>query len=292
MATTLPAECLDDKQSREANPPASGPIETVDPVKPKPNGRKARPQATSPKKPKTEVASTAEEACAKPLVEETPADQAMPVLTPMVIVELAIEAQTRFFQDQHGDVFAWISTTGENQHFECLRLGSKAFRARLLDLIKDKTGSVPQPIEIKQAIEILDLRAYNSQRTELANRRSGNGDRTLIDLGDPKWRMVAVTAKGWKIEQQPEPLFYRTQHQQSLVEPVSGGEGHGFRPGHGMVRFSRAVPDAAIGDCAGQFGYPRHHPACMERRPVAGSRNPGCDAEERHGGEHPAAAVV
>ena len=190
------------------------------------NGRKARQQTTPPEKPQGEVVSTAEPSASSP-AEQTPAPTPSPTqttLTPMGIVDLAIEVQTRFFQDQHGDVFSWISTIGEDRHSECLRLRSKAFRARLLDLIREKTGSVPNPSELKQAIEILELRAYDSQRIELANRRRGSNDGAFIDLGDPEWKMIAVTPKGWEIVQHPGPLFYRTKHQLPLVEPISGGD--------------------------------------------------------------------
>lgn len=226
MATTFSSERLDDKQVREAESTDTGPAQSDAGAKPGRNGRKARQQTTPPERPQGEVVPTAEPSASSP-AEQTPDPTPSPLpttLTPMGIVDLAIEAQTRFFQDQHGDVFSWISTVGEGQHFECLRLRSRAFRARLLDLIREETGSVPNPSELKQAIEILELRAYDSQRIELANRRRGNSDAAFIDLGDPEWKMITVTPKGWEIGQHPGPLFYRTKHQLPLGEPISGGD--------------------------------------------------------------------
>jgi len=157
----------------------------------------------------------------------------LPTLTPMGIVTLAIEADTKFFQDQHGDVFAWISTARGEPHFECLRIRSKAFQARLLDLIRAKRettneaeggNSLPTPSDIRHAIELLELQAYDSHRIELANRCRANDDGTLIDLGDPNWKMIAMTPKGWEIVGHSGPLFYRTRHQRPLVEPIRGGD--------------------------------------------------------------------
>lgn len=232
MATTLSSGRLDNKQVREAESTATDPVQSDAGAKPGRNGRKAKLQPTPPKITEGHVASSAGEAAAKPPGEETP-DQTLPTLSPMGIVQLATEADTRFFQDQHGDVFAWISTAHGEPHFECLRIRSKPFQARLLDLIRAKrrtnedgegTASLPTPGDIKQAIELLELQAYDSQRIELANRRRASGDGALIDLGDHDWKMISVTPKGWDVVRHSGPLFYRTQHQQPLVEPIRGGD--------------------------------------------------------------------
>jgi hypothetical protein len=150
--------------------------------------------------------------------------ECMEVSTTMRIVQLVDRAKVQFLQDQHGEVFAWIPTMEEDRHWECLRLNSRAFRARVLDLVHAGARQMPSPKAIRQAIEILELQAYSSRRVELANRRTVQGNRTLLDLGDPGWRMIAVTTEGWKVEPQSEPLFYRAQHQHPLIEPVGGSD--------------------------------------------------------------------
>ncbi len=146
-------------------------------------------------------------------------------LTPEVIVQIARTNGTDFFQDQHGNVFAWIrKTDGEKSHFECLRIRSRDFLARLLELIKAKTNTSPPPAALKQAIEILGIQAYGTTRKELDNRRKAVGEETFIDLGDPDWRMVRVTRQEWKVQEQELPRFFRPQHMLALPEPVKGGD--------------------------------------------------------------------
>ncbi|MCX7411269.1 MAG: hypothetical protein NTZ32_24595 [Planctomycetales bacterium] len=145
-------------------------------------------------------------------------------LTPEAIVTYAREADFKFFQDQYGSVFAWVPTgEGERKHNECLRIRSRSLLARLLELIKYRTKSMPQLSTLKQAIEILELEAFGSPKKNLDNRRVTVGDETFIDLGDENWRMVRITRQGWEAVPQEEARFFRPQHVQALPEPIPGG---------------------------------------------------------------------
>ena len=118
-----------------------------------------------------------------------PVQNAPVTLTPEAIVNFGREEGMEIFQDQHGNVFAWIrKTDGEQSHFECLRIRSRAFLARFLQLIKEKTNTSPPPSALKQAIELLEIQAYGTAKRNLENRRKVVGDETFIDLGDPEWR--------------------------------------------------------------------------------------------------------
>jgi len=210
---------------------------TAGQLEPKRNGRKHRASA-KPIQRNTEVgmvpvnereieslsARENDEADGKPNNGDETTEKSTDNLTPMVIVQHAKDAGTNFFQDQHGDTFAWIPTVNGDAHFECLRLRSRGFRARLLELIQSRATTSPQPSAIKQAIEVAELQAHGFQGIELANRRKTVGERTLIDLGDPGWNMVVVTRQGWNTQRQDGPIFYRTQHQRPLIEPAGGGD--------------------------------------------------------------------
>lgn len=146
-------------------------------------------------------------------------------LTPEAIVNFGREEGMEIFQDQHGNVFAWIrKTDGVQSHFECLRIRSRAFLARFLQLIKEKTNTSPPPSALKQAIEILEIQAYGTAKRNLENRRKVVGDETFIDLGDPEWRMVVVTRHQWQVRSQECPRFFRPQHLLSLPDPEEGGD--------------------------------------------------------------------
>ena len=53
--------------------------------------------------------------------------------------------------------------------------------------------------------------------------RSESGLSYFIDLGDPTWRAVEVTAAGWEIVPRPEVHFRRSPGQLALPEPGRGG---------------------------------------------------------------------
>ena len=69
--------------------------------------------------------------------------------TALAIIKLAEAENAVFFPDQHGDAFAWIPAAQPSRHFECHRLGTRAFRARLLALAKLKAKIQPMPSDLK-----------------------------------------------------------------------------------------------------------------------------------------------
>ena len=160
------------------------------------------------------------------VVEVNDEKQDKPVIwTPESIAEFARKDGAEFFQDQHGKVFAWIrKTEGVQSHFECIDIKSRAFKARLLERIKAKTNTSPPPKALKKAIELLDIQAYGSPKRDLDNRRKVVDGEIFIDLGDPLWKMVAVTRDGWQVRNQDSPRFFRPQHLLSLPEPAQGGD--------------------------------------------------------------------
>lgn len=123
-------------------------------------------------------------------------------LTPVVIAQFAHEADVRFFQDQHGNVFAWVLVqAGGKEHFECLGIKSRTFLARLLELIKQRTELMPQLSVLKQAIEILQLEAYRAPKQKLdigpENQRTderllGSADGRFVAGGKPEF------TRSWK----------------------------------------------------------------------------------------------
>ena len=132
--------------------------------------------------------------------------------------------QMVFFPDSYGKVFAWIRTTDDDAHFECLPVRSRAFRSRFLKQVRQSTGTLPQPSIIKKAIEIIELNAYTEQKRILDLRRKMVGPNVLIDLADSAWRCIEVGQAGWKIKIPNGPLFYRTQQQLPITEPIEGGD--------------------------------------------------------------------
>ncbi len=147
-----------------------------------------------------------------------------PTLTPDAFIRNVIRAGVRFFCDQHGATFVWITVHGPQTHNECLKLRSKQCRSRLVELIRQRTGAYPTPKILRQAIELMELIASTSERRELSNRCALQGDEILIDVGDSEWREISVTKSGWCVRGQRDPVFFRTQHSRELPIPQSGGD--------------------------------------------------------------------
>ena len=151
-------------------------------------------------------------------------EEARTDLTPEKLIGLADNKDAQFFHDQHGDAFAWFPTTGEDGHFECLRITSQVFKARLLDLAESVALEPPQPTTILKAIELAKLKAFRTKAKDLANRHKSDEAKLFIDLGDDKWKMVTVSGGSWSVQPQDAPRFLRNKHQLAMKEPEPGGD--------------------------------------------------------------------
>jgi hypothetical protein len=157
--------------------------------------------------------------------EPTGDDQPRVVLTPEFIADFARANGVRCFRDQQGAFFVWVPVaTEDGTHFECHPSRSKSFLALLLKLIRIRSQSTPKFSRVKQAIEILELDAYQSSMVNLENRRASQKGVSFIDLGDPEWNMIKVGPDHWDITSQETPMFYRPQHLRALPRPERGGD--------------------------------------------------------------------
>ena len=154
---------------------------------------------------------------------EMPSKLGIELTVEKLINLLQTVSKVKFFHDQHGNPFVWIPILTPNPHFECLPLGSRAFRARVVQLAESYSTKPTPAAVISEAIKAGELLAFKVNPRDLANRHHSGGDKITIDLGDPNWRMVQVTADGWKLNPQTKPMFFRPQHVKALPEPVSGG---------------------------------------------------------------------
>ena len=152
-------------------------------------------------------------------------DQPRVALAPEFIADFARANGVRCFRDQQGAFFVWIPVaTKDGTHFECHPSRSKSFLALLLQLIRIRSTSTPKFSRVKQAIEILELDAYQSPMVNLENRRASQKELSFIDLGDPEWSMIKVGPDRWGITSQKTPMFCRPQHLRALPRPERGGD--------------------------------------------------------------------
>jgi hypothetical protein len=84
---------------------------------------------------------------------------------------------------------------------------------------------------VNAAIDDFELRAIASSiERRVYIRIAGDGDHIFIDLGDPQWHAVRITADGWTVVQSPPVRFRRTKGMQALPFPERGTPISALRP--------------------------------------------------------------
>ena len=111
-----------------------------------------------------------------------------------------------------------------DDHVEHLPLKSKDTRNRLANIYYKKTKTAASGSALTNAIAVLDGEAQQGQMHEVRIRIGGVDGAIYLDLGDPSWSAVEITAEGWQVIQHPPPVkFRRTKGMLPLPEPVRGG---------------------------------------------------------------------
>ena len=143
-------------------------------------------------------------------------------------------AEAEFFRDEHNQPFALVSVNDPAPHLECWPVRSQAFRDFLTLTEAILTGDVPK--------------SSPHQWTDQArpgHRPPGPSPRRLqpvcgvtpsglyIDLADPLWRSIEVTAAGWNVIDNTPVRFERFSHQLAIEPPPRDGDPlklHDFLP--------------------------------------------------------------
>jgi len=138
------------------------------------------------------------------------------------IVRLVLQMDgVELFHDQHHDAFVRFPVDG---HLETWSLRSKAFRSWLAAAFYDREEKAAGGEALAAALTVLDGHArYKGQEHTLSVRVARSDAAIWIDLVDPAWRAVRVTAAGWSVVARPPVLFRRYSHQRPQVAPVAGG---------------------------------------------------------------------
>jgi hypothetical protein len=116
-----------------------------------------------------------------------------------------------------------------NGHLECWPIRSKGsgFRQWLVRQFVHEAGTAPSITAIQAAIEVLEAEARfgpASTTREVFTRVAGYDGAVYLDLADPAWRAIKVTATEWSVDSTPPVCFRRTRGMQALPEPIRGGD--------------------------------------------------------------------
>jgi hypothetical protein len=133
----------------------------------------------------------------------------------------------------HGPDGAGYASVKVHDHWENYKIGGSAFALWLRDqhgqqyqckVGQDWVPQVPGAGALRDAVESLEGRArFNQDERKPAIRVGGDYNTIWIDLGRPDWRVVRVTAEGWKVEAKADVAFIRSSSMLPMPEPQAGG---------------------------------------------------------------------
>jgi len=138
-----------------------------------------------------------------------------------VLVRLARQ-HAELFHDRAGELYATIERDG---HKETWPLKATAFRRWLVGAFYALGGKAPHAQAVADAMNVLQAVAqFEGGEHPVYVRVAPDGAGGLyLDLGDPAWRAVHVTAAGWEVVAAPPVRFRRSPGSGALPEPVRAG---------------------------------------------------------------------
>ena len=138
------------------------------------------------------------------------------------IVRLARETGAEFFQD---DETAFIYVRA-GSHYETYALRSKRGRAWLLNLYIDSEGKSPGSQAVTDAVNSVEALALRGDEHRVYVRMARQGDTIYMDLADPTWSVVEITAAGWRLIANAPVRFRRPRGLLPIPAPTLGAQGH------------------------------------------------------------------
>jgi len=132
------------------------------------------------------------------------------------------------FRSTDGQAFARVENSG---HTEIHRIGGQSFRGWLASRFISEHGYAPPTRSLEAAIAICQSTAeYLSTVESVAIRVSRDEVAINIDIGDPDWRMLRITADEISVVPHGETLFWRPPQFGRLPEPDLDGTFDILRP--------------------------------------------------------------
>jgi hypothetical protein len=138
------------------------------------------------------------------------------------LVELVVdESDARLFHTPKGDSYITVRVDG---HLEHHAVGSTPMKKWLSRLAYTTLKTSPPAQAVNDAMTALSgMALYDGPEHDVAVRIGQQGHTIFVDLGDPHWRTIAVTARGWSVEADAPIRFRRSRGTLALPEPVRGG---------------------------------------------------------------------
>jgi len=137
------------------------------------------------------------------------------------VVELLEAGGVTLFHDPEGDAYAHLPGGAT------WPLRSRPFKTYLSKVIYCAEASAVGGQALEDAMRLLEAKGlHDGEEMQVPVRVAHHQGAVYLDLGDPTWRAIEVTAEGWRIVPGPElqVRFRRPKGALSLPEPERGGK--------------------------------------------------------------------
>jgi hypothetical protein len=146
------------------------------------------------------------------------------------LVDLVVGSGAELFHAEAnpGEAYAQVELDGA---LATLPLRSKQFRLWLGLLYHRAEGNTVGQQALRDALQTLSgIAAYEGPEHPIYTRVAPYGDHVYLDLANPAWEAVEVTADGWRVVSRPPVHFTRSLAMLELPHPVPGGTVDELRP--------------------------------------------------------------
>jgi len=142
------------------------------------------------------------------------------------LVEIAV-SEAELFHDADHEAYVTIPVQG---HTETWLVKSKSFRRWLSRRFHEATGRVSNAQAMQDALTTIAGKAeFEGTQQSVHVRSAEHGGAIYLDLADEAWRVVEITAKGWRVLSDAPVRFVRSKGMLALPDPQRGGKINSLR---------------------------------------------------------------
>ncbi|MEQ9379381.1 MAG: hypothetical protein RJP95_00850 [Pirellulales bacterium] len=115
-------------------------------------------------------------------------------------------------------------TFSVNEHAEHWPVTSQKIKRHLSKCFFDEQGTVMSSEALTSAIHLLEGQAlFDGEEHEVHVRMAEYDDKLYLDLCNPEWQVVEITAAGWRVLNESPVKFRRSEGMRALPGPEHGG---------------------------------------------------------------------
>lgn len=141
---------------------------------------------------------------------------------------IGVASGAQLWHDPDGRPYVSFEVKGHRENWP---LRSRAARDWLRHRYFESYGEAPNGQAFEEALCQIEAKArFEGPEHTVHLRVARSGDAIYLDLGDPDWQAVEVTAQGWKVVDNAPVKFIRPRNLRALPIPVASGSIDELRP--------------------------------------------------------------